>query len=896
METEESLVVAVAQPPKFSRYRTVRKAAAATTPTQSADEIPKTPSRYHAQGTRLKPVPDNTGPETNGSSRLLPSKPGLPGVLSTPATHDRIPRDAFDAFGQKATTRAAMPQGPGQRSKPVLRDAKTSDEPPTVKSTKTAVALDDVRHRLNNPAQQEAFDILTGEAERQKKLRQKQVEDERAHRVAAKERELARQVEAERERTRKLKEEQERAEEVEEEQARAQQAKREHELARKAEKKKAAAQESWQPLQGQSRRLPTLRRKDLPRDRTRSSAADSQDQSHHTGRHAREQKRERTPPQNTCPATRRDDAVAPKVLPVASTGYDAPKSAVNAGTRTVCVKHKKRSVPLPVTLESTPKELIVAAQEQLGIDVEAGQSMLVESFEQLGLERPLRWYEHVRDVLNSWDQDHQNRLLLELSSSGTSDADLGVEDAPSEQPGDTSVHIYHSQKPGTWDKRWVTLRADGQVLVAKANGTESKNICHMSDFDVYFPTDRQAKRLKPPKRHCFAIKSQQKSAMFLNTGNFVHFFATKDRDVANAWYKAVQGWRSWYLVHEMGLGDKQPATQSAALTSSHSRTESIDKPLRHPKVSKSTMFSGLDAFTPLAPLCGFLGQDEPLAHAADSAQPTTSSTPPRPLLSSALRPIPSSPPKAFSNRGGPPVSYPKKLVKEHKAGSSSTGPRDRSESKSSIVQGPPPSNAEQPFAATGLLGRTYSQRQRAWEMEQTPNTQDLGPVHPNVPGIKPLIDLTPQPQELPQHARKGHGVPLDSVTPGGLVEAATNQDQPLGAPAAAIWHRASDEVQRSGTVRKASMDQRRSPEDQAFTGGGLLACSSEGQGGRRGRGVQCGDRDAREPMLDVTEASKYVPGSLLADVERYLGDDSAPVIDREKRAEVTIKTGEGRPT
>ena len=545
----------------------------------------------------------------------------------------------------------------------------------------------------------------------------------------------------------------------------------------------------------------------------------------------------------------------------------------------MAVKYGKTSATLPITPESSPRDLLDAAQKEFGVSVAADQMVLVESVEQLGLERPLRRYERVRDVLNSWDTDQQNRLLLEPHSAGASGAGLDVSDAPAEQPGDTSVDIYHSQKPGSWDKRWVTLRSDGQVLVSKSSGgADVKNICHMSDFEVYFPTARQAKRLRPPKKHCFAIKSQQKAAMFLSTENFVHFFATKDREVANAWFKAVQGWRSWYLVHEMGLG-AQPRDAAVPKNTSHARQLSL---------SKNPLLSELGSLKPLMPLGGFLGDETPLALAAERVPQAAES-----------------PPRAFNDRGGPPVSYPRKLSKD------STGPttsaRRRPPSKSSIVQHPRPSAAEAPFAATGLLGRTYSQRQKA---QHDPGAADA--AAPPLPGVRPLVELTPTHREPPQHARKGHGVTPEHVPAGGLIGAATTPDQAFNIPAATTWQRAPDGPQRSGTLRerpsgerargrpsvdqtrpRPSMDPVRPDEAAAFTGSGLLASAGESQGGRlRGRGAQSGDRGATAPMLDVRQQSKFATGSLLADVERWEGEEGGPVVDRERRVEGTVKTGE----
>lgn len=90
--------------------------------------------------------------------------------------------------------------------------------------------------------------------------------------------------------------------------------------------------------------------------------------------------------------------------------------------------------------------------------------------------------------------------------------DLDVKNVSRKQPAETSVYLYHSQKPGHWEKRLVTLRSDGQVVVKK-NDKDPVNICHLTDFDIYVPTPRQkSRKIKPPKKVCFAVKSQQNQA------------------------------------------------------------------------------------------------------------------------------------------------------------------------------------------------------------------------------------------------------------------------------------------------------------------------------------------------------------------------------------------------
>ena len=240
-----------------------------------------------------------------------------------------------------------------------------------------------------------------------------------------------------------------------------------------------------------------------------------------------------------------------------------PRSAVNAGERRVVIKYRESVLSLPVTPTTTPYDLLKYASTSMSNPFDPQQSVLLESFTQLGLERSLRRYEHVRNVMNSWDHDTQNNLIVAATSANAlSKSDLDPRLLP-KQPAGTSLYMYHSQRPGRWDKRWVSLKQDGQMSISKReDGSESFNICHLSDFDIYKPTQRQMKKLRPPKNICFAIKSQQKSAMFLNGANFVHFFATTDGPSTETWCSAIRTWRSWYLVTVLGEGQEQGSSEN----------------------------------------------------------------------------------------------------------------------------------------------------------------------------------------------------------------------------------------------------------------------------------------------------------------------------------------------
>ncbi|KAI5918563.1 hypothetical protein F4810DRAFT_568944 [Camillea tinctor] len=236
---------------------------------------------------------------------------------------------------------------------------------------------------------------------------------------------------------------------------------------------------------------------------------------------------------------------------------DAPTSAINAGDRNVTVRCRHHTFSLEVTPETTPIDILSQTAQQMTYDLEItpANCVVVEAYGALGLERRLRRYERIRDVMNSWDRDAQNQLVVTVSESAEEDHDLDVSGVPSgEAPQGVQLYMYHSNRPGKWNKRWITLLQNGQIFCAKkpnahTSDKDATNLCRLSDYDIYTPTDSQMRRhLKPPKRYAFAIRSQQKTTVFLNTENYVHYFSTEDPKVAAEFKEKVQGWRSWYLL------------------------------------------------------------------------------------------------------------------------------------------------------------------------------------------------------------------------------------------------------------------------------------------------------------------------------------------------------------
>lgn len=620
-------------------------------------------------------------------------------------------------------------------------------------------------------------------------------------------------------------------------------------------------------------------------------------------------------------------------------GSDAPVSAVNAGDRKVLVECGKSRMIFPVTPTTTCVDLIKSASTTMSERIDVKSAVMLEHFGTVGIQRPLRRYEPVRNVMNSWDSDQQNSLILVDPGTGKSEPELSFSGAPTKRPEEAVWLLTYSQKPGKWEKRFITLKSDGQITCQKdlEKHNEQFNVCHLSDYDIYRPTqEKMKKKIKPPKRICLAIKSQQKSAMFETTENFVHFFCSNDRRTADEFYDAVQEWRSWYLVNVMGEATKSPLPDTYAEKDGGISTSFTAH--GHKKMDSTASHYQLGSFKPLMDT-DQIGR-RPSQRQAPGATRVTSVEARSNQLEGGAAPAR----KPSTRRQNGPIKP--KLAEDEPLVNlvRQTTTEDRRPSD--------PSQTEE-FAPNSLLGRSVSTRQRE-AAARNPQHQQLAVAENNlirqvssdglrrqtstrrnprqVPsgdlgrsgsqranqgpgGHKPLVDLTPQYPEPPQHNPKvpmGRGHVPENIGPGGLlIDAATSPEDALGIPSSTDWRgrnhapgnqdltkprsnsrsgadhqrglRPTASQRRPATARpttaRAAASDHAANAGSAFTGEGLLAKSQEGWGGgTKGRGVIDGSR-AKGPMVDFSGENTFAQGTLLNRIEREQGP-VGPVIER----------------
>ncbi|KAK4237981.1 hypothetical protein C8A03DRAFT_44216 [Achaetomium macrosporum] len=507
----------------------------------------------------------------------------------------------------------------------------------------------------------------------------------------------------------------------------------------------------------------------------------------------------------------------------------------NPQAKSVGVRCRGVTVPVEVTKETTTDDLLLACSqtlEKLKRPINSGACVVIEACLRPGLERRLRRYERVWDVINAWDPDSPNTLIA-LPDSSDPDGELRLSSVPNtlEEPAGFVLPLYHYQRQGRWSQRYITLKENGQIFASKKRDAKPSDkdvvrLCHLSDFDLYMPTETEMKkRLKPPRRYCYAIRSQERASLFVDSDHYVQFFCTDDPNVARKFRSCVQSWRSWYLVNKkLRLHE----TQEPALTSPISPTDrsgvdysirgrvsmdhgsrgrrSVDLPasaasvrvLQSSREDTSPTASGQSAIPPIAPLTASLMDKNAAVFAANGLlgngyderrqQALRKETLAKQQRGRAMSLADDAPfadgPSLLNNRA---TAAPNCDARPQTAGSdkSQKTPLTRPSSPDragwfpSAVQHSAEQRSGHPTAPLTRRPSTSSRTpSRAPSTQSQQQQQQHQTRRTGAPPQQPLIDLTPTFVEPPQWSRenRGHGVRAPQGKP--LVDLATGPALP----------------------------------------------------------------------------------------------------------------------
>jgi hypothetical protein len=583
---------------------------------------------------------------------------------------------------------------------------------------------------------------------------------------------------------------------------------------------------------------------------------------------------------------------------------DAPVSGVANAERRVRIKFGNSEINLPADANTTAQQLIKSASNVMSETFNPRAAVIFEYYQDQGVRRPLRMYEHVHAVMNSWADDYRNFLVIEESDL-ESDRELYEANAPQQHDLKQFERWLKFQYKGNkWDDRWVVVRTDGQITAAKnQSGKDVTNVCNLSDFDVYRPVPEGRKR-KSSKRVVMSIKSQQKSAMFLDMSDFIHHFYTEDRRAADEFFRTIQDWRSSYLVNKLGQGkpndhhlhaNNQPAGHNRNMSAeSHYMLGSFNdlgldfssfakppEPVLAP-VEENPRKNSYEEHRPLGAFGLIMPSAQEHSKMMHSRQLSQRQARPRAPPTAMRHGIPSRPggrddalqalnanaparQSWDSNRSGEGAFNPNGLL-------GSGYEQRRHNAKPSQDQG-----NSSGLQRTTSIRSTRSQRRNSFDSATLGRRDSVR--RPELDFGKPLLDFTPQYKEPPQFARRGKGFRPDQTQPGGLIESATTPENPLGLPISEDWRiRPKTSAGSGGLDRAKSVSRSKSvrrpgavtEEREPFTGSGLLASSSGRAGwgdGKTGHGVVSANQARGGPMLDMSERSMFGNGTLLRKME-----------------------------
>ncbi|TGZ79497.1 hypothetical protein EX30DRAFT_397075 [Ascodesmis nigricans] len=509
---------------------------------------------------------------------------------------------------------------------------------------------------------------------------------------------------------------------------------------------------------------------------------------------------------------------------------------------------------------------------------------LVELWPTLGLERPIRYFERVSDVVNTWDNpDEEKKSHVRVCKSAWGALDRRLEDFPkTERPsGETMVHYYV-----TADRKWVkrTMSIDvegGSLRIVKKDRPKDKDYCQvvsLDTFDIYtFTNPKDGHKIgRCPGRYVFALKSQHKQTLFGKNSVFVHYFALDEDKLFIKWHAMIRDVKTRLLAVKMGIApwEEPEEAQMPEQILPRSRPSSSHRPGKpKPLLSPEEL---------AAPPQSNMSRAKSLSRNKSVKQPTGRS---RAASANHAQPLIGSDAPVFAPGGLLGNDYESRRTEALRNFKADQG-------HDFIPAVPPiPINTRNitPRSPQQLASGGHSIHSNDEFSPLSRSTSRPGTAHAH--GQQPLLQFSPLESMPPlphQQQRRGRGHTVDASSSGGLINHATSfrpgeEHSPPPMPAASTLHRWNT------TGKPPSSSHSYHHNSSPFTGTGLLANQqfhSTAGTAKFGHGVKTGmdaigENGKITPLLNLENRGLFQQGSLLQQMESQMGP-RGPVIDREE--------------
>ncbi|GAA5899260.1 uncharacterized protein JCM6883_005161 [Sporobolomyces salmoneus] len=290
-----------------------------------------------------------------------------------------------------------------------------------------------------------------------------------------------------------------------------------------------------------------------------------------------------------------------------------------AGAKHLTIKVTDRTVAGEIVAYAKGKGALETGKEN------EGGWALWEVWQSMGLERPIREYELVNDVVKSFDGDSAVFVLRRTTLWPILSAHARMHPVAPK-----TAQVQLELKKGKWSKRFLELKGETLSYSKSDKMKDSSILSQLSNFSVFYVDEPTAQRLKAPKPFVFALKSRLTRAHFEEVSQYCNFVSVKSAVELENWISTItEAGNSLSRQREQAVlgSSTTPAIPSPPLLTNKSSTPT------------STPFSLAAVTTEAPPRGGFLARNKSSRPAPAVLAPSNENAPlptRRPTLSKPL--------------------------------------------------------------------------------------------------------------------------------------------------------------------------------------------------------------------------------------------------------------------
>nr|CAG8501459.1 4969_t:CDS:10 [Entrophospora candida] len=238
-------------------------------------------------------------------------------------------------------------------------------------------------------------------------------------------------------------------------------------------------------------------------------------------------------------------------------------------TAQIYIEETHQSKKISLTSEMTALDVLNSLRNNQSISDDDSWTIF-ELINEFGLERPIRDWEYLSRIIETWDYDRKYAFALKKYPYRNALTIDGFNNAVPPMFGFLHMEV----KKNKWQKRYFHVK-DGS-LYYNNNGKDTKSktsdnfLCTMANFDVYSLV--KSCNRKPPTKFVFALKSQDKITMFENPENdYIKYLCADHYDKMKDWVLSISTAKNNLMLAEnpelfLKMGFKDDSNKDKIIT------------------------------------------------------------------------------------------------------------------------------------------------------------------------------------------------------------------------------------------------------------------------------------------------------------------------------------------